>query len=330
MHKITISAPARLHLGFVGLQDHTASEFGALGLAIDRPQTVVEACRHASWKVSGLVQDKVERIRQRLAAAMVLDVPLHLNVVESIPEHIGLGSGTQLAMALATACTGINGLSIKSEELSGLLGRGTRSGIGTAAFTKGGFLVDCHATSPNQARAISKRIEFPHEWRFILVYDDGYQGIHDQSELDAFKNLGALSHERSADLHALLMTQVLPALEARDIASFGQAITAIQYKVGDFFAPVQGGRFLSVRVADVLDYALRNGAAGIGQSSWGPTGFILVESESAARVLQNRLQDCIGDHEIHLQALRARNTGASVRIENNDRQLSDSQTLESV
>ncbi|MBC7945575.1 MAG: hypothetical protein H7X91_10020, partial [Burkholderiales bacterium] len=79
--------------------------------------------------------------------------------------------------------------------------------------------------------------------------------------------------------------RALPALQTANIEAFGAAITELQQVIGDHFAPVQGGRYASPRVAEALAWFAGRGAAGVGQSSWGPTGFVIVEGEERARVL---------------------------------------------
>lgn len=312
--KLKISAPARLHLGFVGLLNQSVSRYGAVGLAIDRPTIVVEAGQNTTWKTSGLAQEKVGRYIKNLTTALTLKHSVHINVINSIPEHVGLGSGTQLAMSVATACTLMNDTNLLPARLSGLLGRGGRSGIGTAAFESGGFLVDCKAKSDFDARAIAKRIDFPPDWRIVLVFDDSYQGIHDEPEASAFENLGAFSPELSSTLHSILLDQVLPSLENREITDFGRGISIIQKRVGDFFSSVQGGRFMSPHVAAILDYAEQNNAAGIGQSSWGPTGFIIVDNETSAFNMKSKIQKRITGTDVRLQICKPRNTGATIDI----------------
>lgn len=318
MTTIKITAPARLHLGFVGLEGQSAKTHGALGLAIDQPATVLEAHHHPKWKVSGIALNKAVKCMNTVRAALALRQPIHIKSIQSIPEHIGLGSGTQLALSVATACMQLNDHDVSPEMISGLLGRGARSGIGTAAFSKGGFLVDCQAEKTRYARAISKRIEFPDGWRIILIIDETYQGIHDQTEVNAFESLGGFSTKLSTDLKGVLLNQVVPALEDRDITAFGSGISLIQKQVGDFFKPVQGGRFLSQQVAEVLDYAERNGAAGIGQSSWGPTGFIIIDGAAAAFRMNSNLENLARGSRIRIEVCAPRNSGATIKLEHLD------------
>ena len=66
---------------------------------------------------------------------------------------------------------------------------------------------------------------------------------------------------------------VLPALVEEDLAAFGRGITEVQRLVGEMFRPVQGERFAHPQVAALVEALLAAGAAGAGQSSWGPAVF---------------------------------------------------------
>ncbi len=314
MQQVTITAPARLHLGFVGLSGNSAIEFGALGVAIERPAVTVKAKKSSEWTVSGSMQERVRRYVEQLVAEFEFEQPLHIDVTRTIPQHIGLGSGTQLALAVGTACIQLNDISVSIARLSHLLRRGGRSGIGTAAFTHGGFLVDREASAKDEVRAIARRLEFPETWCILLVFDVGYQGAHGDFESEAFRKLGGFSDSLTDKLQRILVDQVQPALERRDQAQFGEGITTIQRHVGDFFSPLQGGRFLSPDVAQVLAQAEKLGATGIGQSSWGPTGFVILENEKSAEELRSRLLESRTGLKVRLGICKARNEGARIQI----------------
>jgi predicted sugar kinase len=83
---------------------------------------------------------------------------------------------------------------------------------------------------------------------------------------------------------------LLPALKEKDIKTFGGALTQIQNIVGDCFASAQGGRFSSSPSGECTEYMLKHGAFGVGQSSWGPTVYGLVEGEKAAEKLSLEVQ----------------------------------------
>ncbi len=314
MRTVTVSAPARLHLGFVGLFGQTAKDFGAIGLAIDSPAVRVEVSSSDRWSFSGAVSEKVKRYVETLAQNLLLETPMRVNVSKQIPSHIGLGSGTQLALAIAVACCTVANRNLSIEKLSGLLGRGRRSGIGTAAFSVGGFLIDRNPKDPVEARTISMRVEFPQEWHILLVFDDALRGAHGVVETDAFRELGGFSPDLARQLQVELIDQIVPALKRRDIEGFGLGITKIQHQVGDFFGSIQGGRYLSSDVSKILDNAVDLGAPGVGQSSWGPTGFVLTKSEEEARKLRSMLLAGKVIDNIRIDIVKPRNAGAQITV----------------
>ena len=312
MASLQVTAPARLHLGFVNLSFESNSQYGSLGLAIDRPAVCLNATTSNDSVVNGLTEPaKALRYIGKLQELTNSDAGIHIDIAKTIPSHVGLGSGTQLALAIAVAYTQLYGTCQSISELSTLVGRGKRSAIGTAAFETGGFIVDRNPSAAQPHRTIVHRTEFPSDWRILLVLDKKLKGAHGNLEIEAFDRLKRFSESLSNKLTELLTQQALPALVDHDIKQFGLAITKIQNEVGDSFAFAQGGRYLSKDVAEVLEFALNNGAAGIGQSSWGPTGFALFENVKLATKMQHTLE--LRTHKsIRTMICKARNVGASI------------------
>src|SRR5262249_21254791 len=97
----------------------------------------------------------------------------------------------------------------------------------------------------------------------------------------------------AARLCRLVIMKALPAVADHDIVNFGSAIKELQACLGDYFAAAQGGaRFASPDVGAVLAALDREGAFGIGQSSWGPAGCALAatpqEADRRARVAERQ------------------------------------------
>jgi predicted sugar kinase len=64
----------------------------------------------------------------------------------------------------------------------------------------------------------------------------------------------------------------------------------------------------------VTEHAFARGAHGVGQSSWGPTVFALVEGERAGRALADSIRATFGHRLARVELSRARNRGASCDI----------------
>ena len=76
---------------------------------------------------------------------------------------------------------------------------------------------------------------------------------------------------------------MVPALIEKDLEVFGEAVYDFNARVGEAFAPVQGGIYADSRIADVIGFVRRQGARGVGQSSWGPAVFAVVDDVFAHR-----------------------------------------------
>ncbi|WP_181704117.1 beta-ribofuranosylaminobenzene 5'-phosphate synthase family protein [Chthonobacter albigriseus] len=311
---VRIKAPARLHLGLIDMNGDLGRRFGSIGLAVDKPFLDIEI-RHAdTLSADGPEADRA--LRYAREAADLIGVPAAGRIVirETMPAHAGFGSGTQLALSLAAGLGRLNGVAVDVARLGAFLERGARSGIGVASFLSGGFVVD-GGRGPNGAvPPVIARMSFPEAWRMVLILDPTMEGVHGPKESAAFQALPLFPAAEAAHLCRLVMMRLLPGLAEADIAAVGAGLTEIQARLGDHFAPAQGGlRFTSPAVGRVLDEAARAGAPGVGQSSWGPTGFVLVESEQAAsKLIDNLVRN--GHTKVGLQFLiaRGRNHGATI------------------
>jgi beta-ribofuranosylaminobenzene 5'-phosphate synthase len=310
---VTVTAPARLHLGFLDLNGGLGRRFGSLGLAIDRPATRLSLARAAKPSTSGPEAERARRYVADLARQWGLTQNYALTVHEAIPPHAGLGSGTKLALALATALRRLEGLPGARASDALLLGRGARSGIGIGLFDRGGLVVDGGRGPLTSVPPVVARLEFPPEWRVMLVIDPSMEGSHGSAEQTAFAGLADLSPSSAAEICRLVIMKALPALAEADIGSFGGAFARIQEITGDYFAPVQGGaRFLSPAVARVMEQLCCHGAHGAGQSSWGPTGFAFAATAAEAQRLCDLTQDTAAALGLDMLICKGVNRGALV------------------
>ena len=93
----------------------------------------------------------------------------------------------------------------------------------------------------------------------------------------------------------LVLMQLLPGLVEDDLPSFGAALSEIQLITGSWFAAEQGGVFAPGRTERLVAEMAESGAVGVGQSSWGPAAYGLVQSEEAGAALARRIQTSLGE-----------------------------------
>jgi beta-RFAP synthase len=92
----------------------------------------------------------------------------------------------------------------------------------------------------------------------------------------------------------LVLMALLPALVEADIESFGAALSEIQEMTGRWFAAAQGGTFAPGPTETLVRRMAQWGARGVGQSSWGPAVYGIVDGEEEGASLAERVRDTLG------------------------------------
>jgi beta-ribofuranosylaminobenzene 5'-phosphate synthase len=289
---VRVEAPARLHLGMLAVAGEGERRFGGLGASVSRPAVVIEARAADDLAAEGPDAERALMFARRCQEALGLEGGAQLRVAEAIPPHVGLGSGTKLALAVAQALASLHDREVAAPELAQAVGRAARSAVGTWTFALGGLVVEGGVPRGEERPApLLARYEVPDEWRVVLVVPSADPGLSGAAEEEAFRRL-VPSPERSATIAQLVLTSMLPALVEGEVEEFGGALTRVQQLVGDAFATVQGGRF-HPRAGALVEALLRHGAAGAGQSSWGPAVYGVVGSEADGRALAGRMEEVV-------------------------------------
>ena len=312
---VEVEAPARLHLGFLDLHGGLGRKFGSIGLTIDTLATHLRATRSSEITASGPGEARAIKYAQRYLRAQGLSGGIDIRLMQAIPDHVGLGSGTQMALAVGTAIERLYGGEQETKAIAHTMERGVRSGIGIGAFDQGGFILDCGRGELPGVPPVAVRLNFPKSWRALLLFDSRGQGLYGDAELTAFSELPDFPEQSAAHLCRLVMMQVIPGVMEAQLAPFSKAIGEIQQLVGDHFAPAQGGRFTSPVISSALEWISDQGFGGIGQSSWGPTGFVLLEDADQADWLERALKKQFGEFSsFRCQQVAARNQGAEINL----------------
>jgi beta-ribofuranosylaminobenzene 5'-phosphate synthase len=313
MTTVRVEAPARLHMGMLDASGEGARRFGGLGVAVCRPAAVVEATSvSGELTVEGPDAERARAVAARCRGALGDPLGARVRVLEAIPPHVGLGSGTKLALAVTAALSALAGRSADPAAMARTAGRGARSAVGLWTFSLGGLVVEGGRRRGGAEPApLLMRHAMPDEWRCVLGIPAAEPGLSGGAEEAAFANLRP-DPERSALIAQVVLTALLPALVERDLPEFGAALTRLQRLVGDSFESAQGGTF-HPRAGALVEALLRHGAAGAGQSSWGPAVYGIVGSEEQGRELARRLEAGVGAGG-RAEVVRFDNRGARVEV----------------
>src|SRR5919112_2384828 len=292
---VWVEAPARLHFGVLDLAGRLGRHFGGLGAAIPCPSLPLEAKPSPQLAASGPDRTRALEFARKFLAFHRLPETGALIIHRTIPGHVGLGSGTQLGLAVARALAELHGLGTDPVELARATARGNRSAIGTWTFALGGFIVEGGRKPGSEELApLLARFPIPSSWRCVVVVPSGNRGLSGKAEVRAFQELPSPPDREVERVSHLVLMQLLPALVEGDLPSFGEALSAVQRITGSWFAAQQGGVFSPGPTEQLIAHMSSWGAAGVGQSSWGPSAYGLVDSTGAAAELAGRVRDEVG------------------------------------
>ncbi len=287
---------------------------GGIGLALQEPFVEIEAEKSNEVSVEGLLRERALDAAKKTLRATSIDDGVKVRVKNVYPQHIGLGSGTQIALAVARAICELYGVKMSAWEMARIVGRGGTSGIGVAAFDGGGFILDGgHSIKykkdflPSSASKappppLLARHDFP-DWKVVLVRPKMANAIHGGREVGIFQKYCPIPLNEVRELCHVVLMKVLPSVVEGNIEGFGEGIRLIQ-KVG--FKKIEVG----LQSAEVKRLMVKCGkyAPAVGLSSFGPTIYCITEDES-------KLSKALNPEEVDVILTRANNRGATVRRE---------------
>lgn len=309
---VFVNAFARLHMGFLDLNGSQGRRFGSLGVGLDALDTLIELA--IGDNVFGEVEPAyIKQSKQLILQHANIKQAISIKVHREIPRHFGLGSGTQMALAVGMGINQLFDLNLSLEEIAQVTKRGLRSGIGIGTFAKGGLVLDGGRGANTIVPPIITQQPFPETWRILLIFDHQHVGVHGDEEAQAFARLEDADLADTQAVNYQVLMRALPAIQEGDLVRFGDAIAALQAYTGDYFAPAQGGRYASQHVAQVLNFLSKNKINCVGQSSWGPTGFAVFESEAIATQYLTQLKSIFNQTQLSWSLCKARNVGAVIK-----------------
>ena len=280
--EVFVEAPARLHFGVLDLRGALGRWFGGIGAAAPEPTLLLSARPGPTLDVEGPDADRAGTFARAFLAHHKLHAGARISIHRALPLHAGLGSGTQLALAVARAIAELQRLPTNAAALAGAVGRAQRSAIGTWTFDGGGLVVEGGRRSDtNRVGPLIARIAFPSSWWCVVAVPRQPPAISGADEAAALAALPPPPEREVEHVAHLVVMALLPALADADLADFGRALTAIQTTTGNWFASVQGGAFARGASEELVRRMAEQGAIGVGQSSWGPTVYGIVDGETA-------------------------------------------------
>jgi beta-ribofuranosylaminobenzene 5'-phosphate synthase len=336
--KIRITTPCRIHLSLIDENGFVGRVDGGIGLMLDRPNVVFEASNNAKEfkiKAHKYYRESIEVINQIASkvfkAFNISNKNFHFNLIRYYPSHVGLGSKTQLSLAIARAITKLKDLNnLELKELTRLVERGGTSGIGWRGFDAGGFILDAGhdfgkgkeketflpssaSTTADPALTIL-RYPIPEHWRFVLVIPNVKKGAFGDEEVSIFQTHAPIPKEEVTEVSHQILMKIIPGLMKNDLQCFGEGLKSIQ-KIG--FKKVEISLQHDI-VKEVLNFFEEYGLKAYGMSSFGPSVIGVVESDEEANILLKEVQMRLKHIGGHIYICKPNNYGAKIEYLDDD------------
>ncbi|VVB65487.1 Beta-ribofuranosylaminobenzene 5'-phosphate synthase [Candidatus Gugararchaeum adminiculabundum] len=292
--KVLVSSPSRLHFCLVDLNGSLGRSDLSVGVALEEPRCEVEAIASSTIKITGSSDPRINQILSKLNCANNCNLPIKQN----IPEHVGLGSSTQLLMAVAKAASIISGKNYSTLQLAELAQRGGTSGIGVHAFASGGFLVDAghsfgkkgvkasfssSSFSSSPAPQLLARYELPESWHFACIIPDSKK-FFGEKENEIFQSKTPVSEKITEQLSRAVLVKLMPAAVEQNAVDFGESLNLLnQIRLADNWADPALQKYVKQMISA--------GALGAGISSFGPLVYGFTDSKNKAEKILSEF-DC--------------------------------------
>ena len=334
MVKIRVTTPCRIHLSLIDENGYTGRVDGGIGLMLDRPNVIFEATNHAEeFKIEAhrYYRESIEVINEQASkifkAFNINNKNFHFNLKRYFPSHVGLGSKTQLSLAIAVAITKLKNISdVSLKDLTRLVNRGGTSGIGWRGFEKGGFIVDAghefgkgkeketflpSSASQNANPALTiLRYPIPEQWRFVLVIPNVKKGAYGDEEISIFQSHAPIPKEEVNEVSHQILMKIVPGIIKNDLECFGEGLKRIQnigFKKVEIFLQHE---IVKKTLAFFEDY----GVKAFGMSSFGPSVIGIVESDDEANNLLKAVQLHLNGNVGHIYLCKPNNYGAKIEF----------------
>jgi len=312
MDTVTVDAPGRLHFGLLDLRGGMGRRFGGVGAPAPGVSVCVAVSPAGDVVAEGSESERAADFARRFLAYHDIRGGARIVVERSIPAHAGLGSGTQLGLSIAKGLAELYRVAATPVELARAVGRAKRSAVGTWTFAGAGFVVEGgrRIGVHDDVGPLLARQPFPSSWRCVLAVPDAPPGVSGAMEAQAFAEL-PLPDERDVErVSHLVLLGLLPSVIEGDIETFGAALSEVQEINGRWFSHAQGGMFAPGPSAEIIRLMRDGGAPGVGQSSWGPSVYAIVDGDDAAESLSARIRDRCA-HRVALYAGPFPSTGSA-------------------
>ncbi|MFX0103563.1 MAG: beta-ribofuranosylaminobenzene 5'-phosphate synthase [Candidatus Hodarchaeota archaeon] len=334
--KIQINTPSRIHGTLLDLEGSIGRIDGGIGFTLAHPNWDIEI---ESIDEPSVILESPPQVDEQSTRSLINDIIANLGIgslqsgvkitiKDYIQDHVGLGSKTQLCLALADGISrlfNVKGVPFEKEKLAKIVRRGGTSGIGVTSYFQGGFIIDGgHSFGkglekptflPSSASnacppPVLVREDMPGKWRIVCAIPSDTKGAHDAEEVNIFQEYCPIPLNEVEKLCHLLLMKLLPAIKLGEFNTVCSCINAIQ---GIGFKKIEVD-LRGTNFKKLMKEWSDAGAPCVGMSSFGPLIYSLARSEEEALELKEKIDKIMNFSKVSSFITRFSNSGAKIKI----------------
>jgi len=313
--RVVIETGARLHLGFYRLCALGNRLLGGVGLAVEGAHepvgVLLEAARTGSKPVAeGCDSERAQAFLEEAVSRFKLPSGIYVRLHRCLPRHVGLGSTTQLALAIYSAVAALAGLSVETAVHAA--SRSRFSGVGTGVFLYGGLVVDAGSRDGVARPMLWGSV--PERWGIVAVIPRTDWRVEEgPGEVEAIESVvrSLPSGDECRRAYPVVLDMLAPGAAEGDFELFVKGVELLERKAAEAFSGSQGGAFCCPEAEEAAKALRGSGARGVGQSSWGPLVYGFYPSIEDAELAAARISRLL-PYGWRVLVLRPRSRGALI------------------
>lgn len=318
---VRIKCYCRINLGLIDLSEKPHRIDGSHGMYTNlvMGQVTIQSSSMNRVVINSSYPERYHEVIERCKRIVGSKFNKFSVLVENfIGRHNGLGSGTQLSMAIVEAFNKEFNLELSLDDKAYLAGSGGTSSVGVFCFDRGGYIFDAGRLYPKEKSSrgpsenyrfhklstLLTRLELP-KWYVCILIPKTSTIVFDELETSLFEKHLPIPDDEVNMLCKLILMGIMPAIVAHDFSSFCFSIEQ-SMKIG--FRSREILTYGST-IKEQMQELKQAGFQGVGMSSFGPTIFGFSANKTTEKVAVDKLKKRTSS-EIYLTTLR--NKGADI------------------
>lgn len=307
--RFIIQAPARIHMTLIDLNGALGRIDGGIGFGIKDPHYRIEfTTTNKLTKDQEINEPEYGFFKdihaQFLEKFKIQPKDVSIRILETIPNHFGFGSKTQLFMTFATGLAKIYEIKPSLREICSLINRGGTSGIGYQVFNQGGFHFDLghsfgegmekSSFTPSSASHSAPalpffRTEFPENWKIFLLIPALPEGASNLQEIDIFQSYTPIPQKDVEKITHHIVFQLIPGILNQNLQCVAKALHFINTHG---FKKIEISLQHSI-ISHLIHSLYKKFSHAIGLSSFGPSLYVIVPKEFQLSQFQNQVSQLL-------------------------------------